>query len=95
MGKKDDKIRLLEEQNVELLYDIEFLEERITTLVSRAADTGVAMRNTTAPKTKYAGSLCFDFWPPKDWFRLGITHWNPGRYFQLRIGPIRLDFFAD
>lgn len=42
---------------------------------------------------KYAGCLSFDFWPISDWFRLNLYRWNPGKAFQLCIGPIRLDFF--
>lgn len=45
------------------------------------------------PRRKHAGCLTFDFWPLSDWFRLNLCRWNPGKAFQLCIGPIRLDFF--
>lgn len=44
---------------------------------------------------KYAGSVCFDYWPPSDWTRLNIKRWNPGKYFQVNIGPIRIEWFAN
>lgn len=44
-------------------------------------------------KVAYAASLSLDIWPLSDWARLGIDRFNPGRYFQLRLGPIRFDFY--
>lgn len=41
-----------------------------------------------------AGSVSFDFWPWRDWFRLSYSKWNPGKYAQLCIGPLRIDWFA-
>lgn len=38
------------------------------------------------------GSIAFDFWPPKDWFRLDYRPWGSGRYAQLTVGPIRIDW---
>lgn len=84
MGRKDDRINELENE-------VQFLEDRIEILKNAPTPT------ITKPKKKnrYAGSLSFDFWPPSDWARFGVTNWNPGKYFQLYIGPIRLDIYAD
>jgi len=46
-------------------------------------------------KRKYAGCICFDFWPLKDWVRFYHKKWQPGYYWQLCIGPIRIDFWED
>lgn len=38
-------------------------------------------------------SLSLDLWPPKDWFRFQVENsWNV-RYFQVNLGPLRLDIF--
>lgn len=42
-----------------------------------------------------AGTICFDFWPLSDWYRLSLKKWNPGCYAQLCVGPLRVDWFAD
>lgn len=46
-------------------------------------------------KAGYAAALCLDLWPLSDWFRLRFDRFKPGRYFQLCVGPIRLDFYED
>lgn len=92
MGKKDDKIKELEEVIVDYQEDIEFLERRISELVDKIA---LQVLPEPASKKKYGGSLVFDFWPPRDWFRFSINKWGPGKYFQLCVGPIRLDFWQD
>ena len=46
-------------------------------------------------KRNYAGALSFDYWPPSDWVRLKLDKFDPGKYFQLCVGPIRLDFWED
>lgn len=38
------------------------------------------------------GSVAIDFWPPTEWFRFRWSPWKPGRYAQLCIGPIRIDW---
>ena len=84
MGAKDNQIQSLEEENLLLEREIHALEQIVNEL---------KLRNMT--KKQYAGALSFDFWPPKDWIRLGIDKWDPGKYFQLTFGPIRLDFWQD
>lgn len=46
-------------------------------------------------KRNFAGSVCFDFWPPSDWLRLRVGSWKPGKYFQIYLGPFRFDFYED
>lgn len=53
------------------------------------------LQKKTSEKRSYAGSVSFDFWPPSDWFRLNLSKFSSGRYFQAMIGPIRLDFYED
>ena len=38
-------------------------------------------------------SVTLDAWPPRDWFRFQWTNDWSVRYFQVAIGPIRLDIF--
>lgn len=51
--------------------------------------------NLLNKESKYAGCISFDFWPISDWLRLDLKKWEPGRYFQVNIGPMRLDFFEN
>lgn len=44
-------------------------------------------------RKKYAGDIAFDIWPLSDWFRWSYSSWDPGKYWQLCIGPIRFEFF--
>lgn len=44
-------------------------------------------------KREFAGDISFDFWPLSDWTRLTKSGWKPGNYFQLCIGPIRIEFY--
>lgn len=50
----------------------------------------------TTPKRPWYGwkfgSVSFDFWPPREWLRLDYRPWGPGKYAQLCIGPIRIDW---
>lgn len=45
--------------------------------------------------SQLSGDICFDFWPPSDWKRFSLKKWKPGRYFQLCIGPIRVEVFEN
>lgn len=42
---------------------------------------------------KYAADIAIDFWPPRDWFRFRVSPYNPGRYAQINIGPLRAEFY--
>ncbi len=50
------------------------------------------INETKNPKN---GCLSFDFWPLSDWVRLSLYRWEPGKAFQLCIGPCRLDWFEN
>lgn len=84
-----DKIHVIHEQEEEIT--------RLWTMVKEfQAEAHQLDQMIKAQKTKrknYAGVLSFDFWPLGDWFRLNLYRWNPGKAFQLCIGPFRLDFF--
>lgn len=47
------------------------------------------------PEPKYSVCATLDVWPPRDWWRFKLDRWNPGRYFQLCVGPIRIDVFEN
>ena len=100
MGTKANKIRLLEEEKAELEYDIHFLEERIVELKSQFnVRSPKPIKKNLAEKfkeyeTKYSGDVSFDFWPLSDWVRLELKKWKPGQYFQLCIGPLRIEWYA-
>jgi len=51
------------------------------------------LANTPRRKPQINISLAADLWPPTDWFRLRLSPWQPGSYFQACVGPIRLDIF--
>lgn len=88
----------LVEENEELHAQIKSLQDRNNRLTSELIDvrTAVAeMKQAKEKKKRYpkAGVISFDFWPPRDWFRLKYYKWNPGESAQLCIGPIRIDWF--
>ena len=43
---------------------------------------------------RHFGSVSFDFWPLRDWLRLSLYRYRPGRYFQVCVGPFRFDWAA-
>lgn len=81
-----DKIAVIQEQDSEireLHNQIHYLQRTLQV-------------NTPEPKKirkTHAGVLSFDFWPASDWFRFNLYRWNPGKAFQLTIGPVRFDWF--
>lgn len=44
---------------------------------------------------RWFGSLSFDYWPARDWFRLSFKKYKPGKYAQITVGPIRWDWAAN
>lgn len=44
-------------------------------------------------KPRYGGSIAFDFWPLRDWFRFNRSPWSANHYFQVQLGPFRFEFF--
>lgn len=50
--------------------------------------------NILPAKPKHAADMALDIWPIRDWFRLSYSPWNPGKYTQICIGPLRMEFFA-
>lgn len=59
------------------------LAERIRRL-EEAADT-------RRPEVNVCLSL--DLWPPSQWLKLSFSPWEPGKYLQTCVGPVRLDVF--
>lgn len=90
LQEKDAEITRLQERLVDLSEDYSAL---VSDYQSKCNQLYAARREPVKQKAKYAASLCFDFWPLEDWRRLSFSAWNPGRYMQLTVGPIRLDFF--
>lgn len=41
----------------------------------------------------HALSISFDPWPLMEWKRLSYSKYNPGKYMQICVGPLRLDWF--
>lgn len=50
-------------------------------------------RRTKIKLKDHALSISFDPWPLMEWKRLSLSRYNPGRYFQFCVGPLRMDFF--
>ena len=44
---------------------------------------------------KWGGTVSFDFWPISDWVRLSYKPYKSGKYAQICIGPLRIDWFAN
>lgn len=49
----------------------------------------------TNRQPKYSVCITLDVWPPRDYLRFKLYRWNPGKAFQLCVGPIRIDVFAN
>lgn len=60
----------------------------------KQAVTDMKMAQEKRKRYSKAGVISFDFWPPRDWFRLSYHPWKQGMAAQLCIGPIRIDWFA-
>lgn len=43
---------------------------------------------------KYAGGVCLDLWPLSDWVRFSYKKFHPGQYFQICVGPIRIEWYT-
>jgi hypothetical protein len=83
MSNKDDRIRQLQDT-------VDDLEDQLSRALYQ-----LELYKQPKHRHKHAGALSFDFWPLRDWFRLSVKKWNPGKYAQVCIGPIRLDFWED
>lgn len=83
----------------QLLNQIEELEADYQSLVRdydrKCLEVYEKTTGTIQKQRKYAMTFSLDLWPLKDWFRLSVSPFQPGRYFQLCIGPFRIDFFED
>lgn len=79
-----DKIHVIHEQD-EVIKELERTIYELQRMIQ--------VNSVPTPRKKYAGCLTLDFWPLSDWFRLKLYRWNPGKAFQLCIGPIRMEFF--
>lgn len=89
-GLKEDN-DVLTEKVANFMRIIKDQDEQIWDLEAKLNES----KKSKKPKSpKYAGGISFDLWPLSDWFRFSIDTWNPGRYFQLCIGPIRVELFA-
>lgn len=62
-------------------------------LIEENKSLKAALTSTKPTKRHYAGCISLDFWPIREMFRLSFSKWNPGKYAQLVVGPIRIDFF--
>lgn len=86
---KDQLIETIDQLNRDCEYWSKCYRETAKNIIQQAAITPEPKRPWYG--WKY-GSVSFDFWPPKDWLRLHYHGWQPGRYAQLLIGPIRIDW---
>ncbi len=84
---KIEVIKELEDQMRQLTQE----NRRVYAELSDLKRAMVEMKPKRYPKS---GVISFDFWPPRDWFRLSYHSWKPGMAAQLCIGPIRIDWFA-
>ena len=95
------KIKRLEEELLDLHAELSDLETAYDNLekefLKKTSELRLYNLSTTSkrPFKNYAGSISFDFWPPRDWFRFDVSRWNPGKYFQITVGPLRFDFYAE
>ena len=100
MGKTE-RIKELERTNESLQIENDFLEHRILELTGQITEMSTKTSISDTIKAykekipKYGGDVCFDYWPLTDWFRLSCKKWDPGRYFQLCVGPIRIEFYEN
>lgn len=74
-----------------LRREIEGLDEYIGLLLTPSEPKKV---KKTRREPKYAADIALDFWPPSDWVRFSLSKFRPGRYFQVCIGPLRMEFYA-
>lgn len=42
----------------------------------------------------HALTIAFDPWPLMEWKRLSYSSYNPGKYMQICVGPLRVDWFV-
>lgn len=80
----------LTEQIAEFMTIFSKQDDRIWNLEAQLRDTKKTVKKE---RRKINASISFDLYPLTDWFRLSYNKWNPGRYAQLCIGPIRVDIF--
>lgn len=94
MSKKDALIRELQENIDALACDYEDLSREYT---QKCYELFNVQSPAPAPakKNRYFGSVAFDFWPLTDWVRFSHSSWKPGSYFQVCLGPLRVDFAED
>lgn len=82
---------LLEERN-SLQQKLRFVEQQRDNLECALRNTQPAPKPKN-PRKRHSAGVSLDLWPISDWFRLSFHRWNPGKYAQLTIGPIRVDFY--
>lgn len=92
-GLDEDYYELLDAVNV-LRAENQSLRSALinTSPVPKASRIRSFFRGRKAPRKN--ASITLDLWPLRDWFRFSYSPWNPGKYAQLCVGPVRIDFFA-
>lgn len=96
--KKSDLIEEILEQHDMLAAKQKRISELITendrlTLKYEPYHPPKSPRARLAKLKDHCLTISFDPWPLMEWKRLSLSRYNPGRYFQLCVGPFRLDFF--
>lgn len=86
MSKKDEKIEYLESE-------VQRLREKLYAVITENDRLTLTYEPYEPPKYPKCGSVSFDFWPLSEWVRFSVSRWNPGRYAQIIVGPLRVDWF--
>lgn len=93
--QKEKKSSLIEEI-LQLHDDIVYLHQRNNDLMTERDQQQKAAKYKAKVKLKdHCLTISFDPWPLMEWKRLSYSSYNPGKYAQLCVGPLRVDWFAN
>lgn len=82
------------QEHIDLLADtIVRQQDRIHELITENDRLTLKYEPYVPPKHPKCLSISLDLWPLGEWWRFNWKGWNPGKYAQLNIGPLRVDFF--
>lgn len=90
----------LVEEILELQESMDSYRKRVCNLIEendRLTSTYEPYEPPKPPRTRlrdHCLTFSLDLWPIRDWFRFGYKGYNPGKYSQLTIGPLRIDYFV-
>lgn len=79
---------------MDLIEENERLRWTVAGLKADKEQTKAAKFKTKTKLKDHCLTISFDPWPLMEWKRFSYSKYNPGKYMQICVGPLRVDWFV-